>query len=152
MLRNILLEFKKFALRGSVFDMAVGIVIGSSFGKIVDSLVKDIIMPPIGIILGKVDLTNLFFILKTHSSQAHYPSLSAAQAAGAVTINFGAFLNTIVSFLIVSICVFTALKVMSSVHLRAEGLAVECPYCRSTISKNATRCPHCTSNLTDRGN
>ena len=106
MFRNFFNEFKKFAMRGNVIDMAVGIIIGAAFGKIVDSLVKDIIMPPIGLLLGKVDFSNMYFVLKDGAVPSPYASLTAAQAAGAVTMNIGMFINAVISFLIVAFAVF----------------------------------------------
>ncbi|MDR1414067.1 MAG: large conductance mechanosensitive channel protein MscL [Puniceicoccales bacterium] len=146
MLKNFFIEFKKFAMRGNVTDMAIGIIIGSAFGKVVDSLVKDIIMPPIGILLGKIDLTNLFFTLKSGIPFGPYQSLSAAQSAGAITVNVGAFLNTNISFLIISLCIFLAVKAANS-HAETKPHAVECPFCCSQISSKAAKCPHCTSDL-----
>lgn len=110
MFKGFLNEFKKFAMRGNVIDMAVGIIIGAAFGKIVDSLVKDIIMPPIGLLLGKVDFTNLFVVLKSGMPAAPYVSLDAAQKAGAVTLNVGVFINALISFLIVAFAVFILIK------------------------------------------
>lgn len=106
-------EFKKFAMRGNVIDMAVGIIIGAAFGKIVDSLVKDLIMPPIGLLLGKVDFSNLFVVLKEGSSAAPYLSVEAAQKAGAVTFNYGMFVNTVISFLIVAFAVFLLIRAIN---------------------------------------
>ncbi len=155
MFKNLLNEFKKFAMRGNVIDMAVGIIIGAAFGKIVDSLVKDVIMPPIGLLLGKVDFTNLFVVLKSGVTPAPYPSLSAAQAAGAVTLNLGLFANAVISFLIVAFAVFILIKALNELQAKMEAKEQKeekvtvkvCPYCCSEIAINATRCPHCTSEL-----
>ena len=106
-------EFKKFALRGNVVDMAVGIIIGAAFGKIVESLVKDVIMPPIGVLLGRVDFSNLFFVLKEGTSAGPYLSLEAAQKAGAVTFNYGIFVNTLISFVIVAFAVFLLIRAIN---------------------------------------
>ena len=152
---KMLTEFKKFAMRGNVRDMAVGIIIGAAFGKIVDSLVKDIIMPPLGILLGKIDFANLFFVLKDGTgSPAPYASLSAAQEAGAVTLNFGSFLNTIISFTIVAFAVFMLIKAMNTVQDKLDKKeketapqTKECPFCCSQIPVKATKCPHCTADL-----
>lgn len=152
---KILTEFKKFAMRGNVMDMAVGIIIGAAFGKIVDSLVKDIIMPPLGILLGKIDFANLFFVLKDGTGNpAPYASLSAAQEAGAVTLNFGSFLNTIISFTIVAFAVFMLIKTMNTVQDKLDKKeketapqTKECPFCCSQIPVKATKCPHCTADL-----
>ncbi len=158
MFKNFLNEFKKFAMRGNVIDMAVGIIIGAAFGKIVDSLVKDVIMPPIGLLLGRVDFTNLFLVLKDGVTPAPYASLEAAQSAGAVTLNIGLFINTFISFLIVAFAVFILIKAINELQARtlkkeAEEAAKaapdtkECPYCCSTIPAKAIRCPDCTSDL-----
>ena len=155
MFKNLANEFKKFAMRGNVIDMAVGIIIGAAFGKIVDSLVKDIIMPPIGLLLGKVDFTNLFLVLKDGATPAPYNSLSAAQTAGAVTLNIGLFVNAVISFLIVAFAVFILIKALNELQAKMEAkerkeekVTVKvCPYCCSEIAINATRCPHCTSEL-----
>ncbi len=157
---KILGEFKKFAMRGNVMDMAVGIIIGAAFGKIVDSLVKDIIMPPLGILLGKIDFANLFFVLKDGTgAPAPYASLSVAQQAGAVTWNVGAFINTIISFTIVAMAVFLLIKAMNKLEEKlvtkeeekeaAEPTTKTCPFCCSTIAIGAVRCPNCTSELKD---
>lgn len=121
MLKHILSEFKKFAMRGNVMDMAVGIIIGAAFTKIVDSLVKDIMMPPLGLILGKIDFANLFFVLKDGSVPAPYPSLEAAKAAGAVTLNVGFFLNAVISFIIVAFAVFLLIKAMNTLQEKLES-------------------------------
>lgn len=157
-MKEIINEFKKFAMRGNVIDMAVGIIIGAAFGKIVDSLVSDIIMPPIGLLLGKVDFTNLFFVLHDGTVPGPYVSLDAAQKAGAVTMNIGVFMNTLISFLIVAFAVFILIKAINTLQERmmaaekAEKAAAApttktCPFCCSEISINACRCPNCTSEL-----
>lgn len=146
-------EFKEFAMRGNVVDMAVGIIIGAAFGTIVKSLVNDVIMPPIGLLLGGVDFTNLFVTLEEGAKSAGpYVSLEAAQAAGAVTLNYGAFINTIISFLIVAFAVFLLIKGINSAKReeeapKAEPDTKECTHCYSEISVKATRCPNCTSEL-----
>jgi len=147
-------EFKSFAVRGNVIDMAVGIIIGAAFGKVVDSVVKDIIMPPLGWLMGKVDFTNLYVTLPVDGKFEHYPSLEAAQAAGAVTINYGLFINTIISFLMVAFAVFLLIKFINKLKAAADKEAAEvapatkvCPKCFSEININATKCPHCTSDL-----
>lgn len=144
-------EFKKFAMRGNVVDMAVGIVIGGAFGLIVSSLVSDVLMPPIGLILGNVDFSNLFTVLKEGATASPYASLAEAKEAGAVTINYGAFLNTVVSFLIVAFAIFMVVKTMNRMQEEeeapAEPTTKECPHCISTISIKATKCPNCTSHL-----
>jgi large conductance mechanosensitive channel len=148
----MLKEFKEFAMRGNVVDMAVGIIIGAAFGTIVKSLVADIIMPPIGLLLGNVDFSNLFAVLKAGTVATPYASLAEAQAAGAVTINYGAFINTIISFLIVAIAVFLMIKSMNTLKRKKEEAPAapttkDCPFCATAIPIKATRCPHCTSQL-----
>ena len=142
-------EFKEFAMRGSVVDMAVGIIIGAAFGTIVSSLGADILMPPIGLLLGKVDFANLSALL---SGGGPYPSLAAAQAAGAVTLNYGQFINKIISFLIVAFCLFLIIRAMNRMKKKGEAPAAEpttkdCPYCATAVPVKAVRCPHCTSEL-----
>ena len=146
-------EFKEFAIKGNVIDMAVGIIIGAAFGTIVKSLVADVIMPPIGLLLGNVDFTNLFVVIKQGAAAAGpYASLEAAQKAGAVTINYGTFINTVISFLIVAFCVFILVKNINVLKRKeeappAEPTTKECPFCLSTIPIKATRCAFCTSEL-----
>jgi len=145
-------EFKKFAMRGNVIDMAVGIVIGTTFGVIVKSLVSDVIMPPIGMILGKVDFANLFIILKEGKIAGPYASLAIAQEAGAVTVNYGVFANTIVNFIIVAFALFIIIRIINKIKDQEETLTPkpttkDCPYCLSHIPIKATRCSHCTSEL-----
>ncbi len=154
MIKQFVSEFKKFAMRGNVIDMAVGIVIGAAFGKIVDSLVKDVIMPPLGIILGKVDFGNLFFVLKDGAKNAGpYESLIEAQNAGAITFNIGNFLNTIISFIIIAFAIFILIKFINKLDKKNEDAkpapapTKKCPYCFETIPEQATRCPFCTSEL-----
>lgn len=143
----MLKEFKEFAMRGNVIDLAIGVIIGSAFGKIVTSLVNDVIMPPIGLLLGKVDFSNLYVTL----SGEKYSSLAEAQAAGAVTINYGVFLNTIIDFLIVAFIIFLLVRQINKLQKEeekpAEPTTKECPYCLTTIPIKATRCPACTSDL-----
>ena len=140
-------EFKEFALRGNVMDMAVGIIIGAAFGTVVKSLVDDIIMPPIGRALGHVDFSNLFLALNGES----YANLAAAKAAGAPTINYGVFINTVIAFLIVAFCVFLLVKMMNRWTTKpapaAAPTAKECGYCKTEIPIKAMRCPNCTSQL-----
>jgi large conductance mechanosensitive channel len=149
----MLKEFKEFAMRGNVVDMAVGIIIGAAFGTIVKSLVSDVIMPPIGLLLGNVDFANLFILLK-HGAEVMgpYASLADAQAAGAVTLNYGMFINTIISFLIVAFAVFMLIRSINKLKRKeeappAEPTTKECPHCYSTIPIKAIRCPMCTSEL-----
>ncbi|MEN6586316.1 MAG: large-conductance mechanosensitive channel protein MscL [Sulfuricella sp.] len=146
----MLKEFKEFAMRGNVVDMAVGIIIGAAFGAIVKSLVSDIMMPPIGMILGNVDFSNLFLVLKDGSATGPYLSLAEAQKVGAVTINYGLFLNAVISFIIVAFAVFILIRNINRLRKEepaAEPDTKECPYCFSTIPLKASRCPHCTSEL-----
>lgn len=145
-------EFKKFAMRGNVVDMAVGIIIGGAFGTIVKSLVDDVIMPPIGLLLGGVDFTDIFLTLKDGATAGPYASLEAAKAAGAVTLNAGLFVNSVISFLIVAFAVFMLIKGMNSLKAKEEEPPAEpseknCPHCCTPIPIKATRCPHCTSEL-----
>ncbi len=139
-------EFKEFAVKGNAIDMAVGLVVGAAFGKIVDSLVKDIMMPPLGILLGKVDFSSLFLVLADGKVAGPYPSLYAAQQAGAATLNVGLFVNVVISFIIVSFSVFLLVRGINK--LRAPVVSTkDCPFCYSKIPVKAVRCPHCTSEL-----
>ena len=149
----MLKEFKEFAMRGNVVDMAVGIIIGAAFGTIVKSLVADIIMPPIGLLLGNVDFSNLFIVLKQGATAGPFATIAEAQKAGAVTINYGMFANTIISFLIVAFAVFLLIRALNKLQREEEAppeeepTTTECPHCLSTIPIKATRCGHCTSEL-----
>jgi large conductance mechanosensitive channel len=150
----MLKEFKEFALKGNVIDMAVGIIIGAAFGTIVKSLVSDIIMPPIGLLLGNVDFAELFIVLKEGAKVAGpYATLKDAVAAGAVTINYGAFINNIVSFIIVAFSVFMFIKSFQKLKKKEEAPAPaapttkDCPYCKSKIAIDATKCAFCTSDV-----
>ena len=148
----MLKEFKEFAMRGNVVDMAVGIIIGAAFGTIVKSLVADIIMPPIGLILGNVDFSNLFIVLKEGATAGPFATIAEAQKAGAVTINYGVFINTIISFIIVAFAVFLIIRAINKLKREEEAppeepTTKECPYCLSTIAIMAKRCAHCTSEL-----
>ena len=147
----MLKEFKEFAVKGNVVDMAVGIIIGAAFGSIVSSLVADIIMPPAGLLLGNVDFANLFILLKEGKVPGPYGSLAAAKAAGAVTLNVGVFVNTVISFLIMVFSIFIVIRSMNRFRSREvappEVTTKECPYCLSLIALKATRCAHCTSEL-----
>ncbi len=140
-------DFKAFLMRGSVLDMAVGIVLGIAFGKIVTSLVNDIIMPPVGLLLGHVDFSSFYINL----SGGHYPTLAAARQAHAVTINYGAFINTITEFVIVGLAVFVLVRWVNRLASQKETPAAaatkECPFCKSSIALAAVRCPNCTSAL-----
>ncbi len=145
-------EFKEFVMRGNVIDMAVGIVIGVAFGGIVNSFVSDIILPPIGMLLGNVDFSGLFIILKEGKIAGPYESLDAAKAAGAVTVNYGIFINTLINFLIIAFAIFILIRNVNRLKKKEETTVVapatkECSYCLSVIPVNAIRCPHCTSEL-----
>ncbi len=152
----MLKEFKEFAMRGNVVDMAVGIIIGGAFGTIVKSLVDDVLMPPIGMMLGGVDFANFFVVLKEGTKAASpYASLAEAKAAGAVSVNYGLFVNGIISFLIVAFAVFLLVRGINTLRRKAEGAPApaepttkDCRYCCSPIPIKATRCGHCTSQLT----
>ena len=146
-------EFREFAMRGSVLDMAVGIIIGAAFGTIVSSLVADVLMPPIGLLLGKVDFANLYVLLTAGQTPGPYASLAAAQQAGAVTLNYGAFINKIISFLIVAFSLFLIIRSMNRMKRKTEApapapaMTKECPFCATPVPLKAVRCPHCTSEL-----
>jgi large conductance mechanosensitive channel len=149
----MLKEFKEFALKGNVLDLAVGIVIGAAFTSIVNSLVADVIMPPIGLLLGKVDFGNLFIVLTNGKTPGPYETLAAAKAAGAVSINIGLFFNAIISFVIVAFAVFLIIKAFNTLKRQQQAAPApvttkECPRCLSAIPLKATKCPHCTSELT----
>jgi large conductance mechanosensitive channel len=151
----MLKDFKAFIIHGNVVDMAVGIIIGAAFGLIISSLVKDVIMPPIGLALGKVDFANLAITLKEGATSGPYSTLAAAQSAGAVTLNYGAFINTVISFVIIALVVFffvvrpiARLQAPKTVAAPAAPTTKDCPFCYTAISLKATRCPNCTSQLT----
>ena len=140
-------EFKAFAMRGNVVDMAVGIIIGAAFGKIITSLVNDVIMPPIGLLLGRINFANLF----VNISGKEYATLAEAKAAGAATINYGMFINTVIDFIIVALVIFLIIRSINRMKKPApvaEPTTKECPFCYTQISIKATRCPNCTSQLT----
>jgi large conductance mechanosensitive channel len=142
----MLKEFKEFAMRGSVVDLAVGLILGAAFGKIVTSFVNDILMPPIGLLLGSVDFTNLFITLKGE----HLPTLTAAQDAGAVTLNYGIFINNIIDFIIVAFAIFLLIRQINRMKKQpapADPTTKDCPHCYTSIPVKATRCPNCTSEL-----
>jgi large conductance mechanosensitive channel len=146
-------EFREFAMKGSVIDMAVGIIIGAAFGAVVQSLVSDILMPPLGLILGHVDFGNLYLTLAAGKVAGPYASLAQAQASGAVTFAYGQFINRIIGFLIVAFALFLVIKSMNRLRRKQEAPAAppaetrECPFCLSVIPLKAKRCPHCTSQL-----
>ena len=148
----MLKEFREFAMRGNVVDMAVGIIIGAAFGTIVTSLVADIMMPPIGMLLGNVDFSNLFLVLQEGKVAGPYASLAHAQASGAVTINFGVFMNTLINFVIVAFAVFIVIRNINKLRRQAETRPAEpttkeCPLCLSSIPLKAVRCACCTAEL-----
>ena len=139
-------DFRAFVMRGNVVDLAIGVIIGAAFGKIVSSLVSDVIMPPIGLLLGQVDLSSIFIPLSTH----HYDSIAAAKAAGAPTINIGLFINAIIDFVIVAFVVFIVMRYVNKMMPKpppAGATSKDCPRCAMSIPLAATRCPHCTSEL-----
>jgi len=145
-------EFKKFAMRGNVLDMAVGIIIGAAFGTIVKTLVDDVLMPPLGLMIGNVDFSNLFIVLKEGTTAGPYESLSSAKNAGAVILSYGLFLNTIINFIIVAFAVFMLIKGFNAATKKEEikdaaPTTKHCTYCDSVIPLKATRCPNCTSQL-----
>jgi large conductance mechanosensitive channel len=148
---GLIKEFKEFAMRGNVVDLAIGIILGTAFGKIVSSLVADVIMPPIGKLMGGVNFADLFFVLDT--SKGPVPSLAQARAAGIPVIAYGQFINTILDFLIVALCIFVLVKMINSLKRRQVPAPApapttkNCPYCCSAIAIRATRCPHCTSEI-----
>jgi large conductance mechanosensitive channel len=145
----MLKEFKEFIMRGNVLDLAIGIIIGAAFGKIVTSMINDIIMPPIGLLLGKVDFSNLFINL----SGEHYTTLAEAKAAGAATINYGLFINTVLDFLVIALVVFLVIRQANRFKRQQEVPASstkECPYCFMSIPLMATRCPYCTTEVSGK--
>ncbi len=147
----MLKDFREFAMTGSVVNIMVGIVIGAAFGAIVRSLVSDLLMPPIGLVLGKADFSNLFMVLKEGNPAGPYVALSDAQKAGAVTVNYGLFENSIISFLIIAVAVFLLIRGFNRMRRQEEAPAEagtkECSYCLSIVPHKAVRCPHCTSAL-----
>jgi len=154
---SLLSDFKAFIMKGNVVDMAVGIIIGASFGAIVNSIVKDVIMPPIGLALGNIDFSDLAAVIKQGSTPGPYATLAAAQAAGAITINYGMFINTIINFLIIAAVVFffiirplAKLQTIGKTAATPAPAHKDCPYCATTIPVKAVRCPNCTSELANK--
>jgi large conductance mechanosensitive channel len=159
MLKRNLNEFKEFAVKGNVIDMAVGIIIGAAFGNVVNSVVNDVIMPPLGFLMGKVDFSNMYLTLYNPNPDATYSSLQAAADAGVVTINYGLFINTLISFAMVAFAVFLLVKAINKLKAatakkEADDAAAadaldtkECPRCFSKIDIKATKCPHCTADI-----
>lgn len=148
----MLKEFKEFAMRGNVLDLAIAVVIGTAFGAISKSLVDDVIMPPFGLLLGNVDFGDMFFTLQAGNPAGPYATLAVARDAGAVTLNYGAFLNTIINFLIIAFAMFLIVRAVNRFEkkeaaLPAEPTTKECPHCFTEIAIKATRCPNCTSEL-----
>ncbi len=148
----MLKEFREFAMRGNVLDMAVGIILGAAFGTIVSSLVSDVLMPPIGLVLGNVDFSNLFVVLKEGSKAAPYASIADAQSVGAVTVNYGLFINHVIGFLIVAFAVFMIIRAMNRMKRAEEVPAAapttrDCPHCLSKVPIKATKCGFCTSDI-----
>ena len=153
-LKRYAYEFKTFAVKGNVIDMAVGIIIGAAFGKIVDSFVKDIIMPPFGWVLGKVDFSQMFWVLPTSLEEepVKYATIAAAQEAGVVTINYGMFINNIISFMLVAFAIFLLIKGINKLKTPAPVVeevptTKECPRCFSTVDIRASKCPNCTADI-----
>jgi len=147
-MKKLIQEFKEFAIQGNALDLAVGLIIGTAFGNVVRSLVNDILLPPFGLLLGKVDFSNLYISL----SGQEFPSLAAAMEAGAPTLNYGLFLNTVINFIVVAFAVFLLVRLINRLKRQLIPVAVvpdtkECPYCCSKIAVKATRCPFCTSQL-----
>lgn len=147
---KILQEFKTFAVRGNVIDLAIGVIVGSAFGKIVTSIVEDVVMPPIGLLLGGVNFTDLFWVLD--SSKAKPASLADAKANGVAVLAYGQFINTVINFLIIAFCVFLLVKGINSLRRKKEEAPAspkekDCPYCLKQVPIKATRCAHCTSQL-----
>ena len=144
----MLKDFKEFAVKGNVMDLAIGVIIGGAFGKIVTSLVNDMIMPLIGMLVGNVDFTNLFISL----DGVEYATLAAAQEVGAATFNYGLFINTVIEFIIISFSIFIVIRQLAKLNrkeeVKEEATTKECPYCYTEINIGATRCPNCTSELT----
>lgn len=148
----MLKEFREFAMRGNVLDMAVGIILGAAFGSIVSSLVSDVLMPPIGLVLGNVDFSNLFVVIKEGSKAAPYASIADAQGVGAVTVNYGLFVNHVIGFVIVAFAVFMIIRAMNKLKRAEAAPAVapttkDCPYCLSKIPIKAVKCGYCTSDI-----
>ena len=148
----MLKDFKEFAVKGNVVDMAVGIIIGGAFATIARSLVDDVLLPPIGLLLGNAEFSDLFWVLKEGTAPGPYDTVQAAEAAGAVTINYGLFINNVVTFVLVAFAVYLLVRGMVRLRRKEEAAPISpterpCPFCATAISVKATRCPHCTSDL-----
>jgi large conductance mechanosensitive channel len=146
-------DFRQFVMRGNIIDLAIGISVGTAFGAIAKSLVNDVLMPPIGLVLGGVNFANFYILLKAGTPPPPYPSLTEAQAAGAVTVNYGVFVNSVISFLIIAVVMFLLIRALNKLKRQkpepqAQPTTKECPYCLSKIQIKATRCAYCTSQLT----
>jgi large conductance mechanosensitive channel len=143
-------DFKAFVMRGNVMDLAVGVIIGAAFGGVVKSLVDDVIMPPIGLATGGIDFANMFVVLKEGTTAGPYATVAAAKEAGAVTLNYGLFVNTVITFLIVALAIFVLIKMVNKLYRQPAPATPDtkpCPYCTMSVSLSATRCPNCTSQL-----
>tara|TARA_Y100001937_G_scaffold128452_3_gene204882 strand:+ start:111913 stop:112377 length:465 start_codon:yes stop_codon:yes gene_type:complete len=153
-MKKMMQEFREFAIKGNAVEMAIGIMIGAAFTSVVKSLVADVLMPPLGLLLGGVDFANLFVVLKPGEISGPYTTLAEAKAAGAVTINYGMLLNAVISFLLVALVLFFVVRSMNAMRRQNEPEAVEtpvvCPECREPVQASATRCPHCTSKIKAR--
>ena len=149
MARSVVKEFKEFAIKGNAVDLAVGVIIGAAFGAVVSSLVNDVIMPPIGALLGGADFSQLFWVLKQGVAAGPYATVQAAADAGAVTLNYGVFINTLINFVIVALAIFMMVKLINRLRkpVAEEITTKECPYCKTEIALAATRCPACTSEV-----
>jgi large conductance mechanosensitive channel len=146
----MLKEFREFAIKGNAIDLAVGVIIGAAFGSIIASLVKDILMPPIGLLTGGLDFSNKFLVLKSPAPDAVYTTLADATRAGAITWNYGNFITLVINFIIVAFCIFLVVKAMNKMKRpapNAPAVSKDCPFCTMTIPIKATRCPHCTTEL-----
>jgi large conductance mechanosensitive channel len=147
----MLKEFKEFAIKGNMVDLAIGVIIGGAFGAVVSSLVNDLVMPLVGALLGGTDFTNMFWVVTEGATPGPYATLAAATEAGAATLNYGVFINTIINFLIIAWAIFLVVKAMNTMRKKEEAeeavTTKECPYCKSRIAFDATRCPSCTSEL-----
>lgn len=145
----MLKEFKEFALKGNMVDLAIGVIMGGAFGAVVSSLVKDVIMPPIGALLGGVDFASKMWVIKEGTTAAPYATPAAAAEAGAVVMSYGAFINTVINFLVIALVIFFLVKAMNKLRKQAEEAVTtkECPYCKTEIALEASKCPACTSSL-----
>ncbi len=145
----MLREFKEFAIKGNMVDLAIGVIIGGAFGAVVNSLVNDLVMPLVGAVLGGTDFTNMFWVVADGATPGPYATLAAATEAGAATFNYGVFVNTVIDFLVIAWAIFLVVKAMNNIRKKEEAeeaaITKQCPYCKSQIALDATRCPSCTS-------